>query len=342
MSRNIIWFLVVNVILNVFISLAHAQSSPGWPYGYVPTAGQWNAAFASKQNVLGFTPLNIAGGTMTGRLNLAPSNSSAAGFNIGVGVNPSGLLNGDLWLTTSGLFVRDGGVTYRIGLGASGGYTADLPLIGNGSGGISQGTRSGTTTVFGTLSGSTTTNNCVKWDASGNLVDSGGPCTLAFGTGSDSPILLSSTNTGFQNQLFVNNQGTVANASTSVVVSASLGACATCSVVMRSDGGTNPVATVESGAGMTTGMNVVAGAGNLNVQSAAGNLNLSAPSGRVVSAQAIATAGYAIGSLPAGTIGDRAYITDQITACPANGITPTAGGALACPVFFNGAAWVGG
>lgn len=53
--------------------------------------------------------------------------------------------------------------------------------------------------------------------------------------------------------------------------------------------------------------------------------------------------GYAIANLPTGRPeGARAWVTDQITACPATGAAPTAGGAIRCPVFFNGTSWVGG
>lgn len=51
--------------------------------------------------------------------------------------------------------------------------------------------------------------------------------------------------------------------------------------------------------------------------------------------------GYAVASLPAGTIGMLAYVTDQVTACPAKGVAPTNGGALKCVVLYNGTAWVG-
>lgn len=51
--------------------------------------------------------------------------------------------------------------------------------------------------------------------------------------------------------------------------------------------------------------------------------------------------GYAIASIPVGTIGMQAYVTDQITACPALSVAPTAGGALKCRVWYNGTAWVG-
>jgi hypothetical protein len=49
---------------------------------------------------------------------------------------------------------------------------------------------------------------------------------------------------------------------------------------------------------------------------------------------------YAIGSLPAGFTGREAYITDQLTTCPAPGVAPTPGGSKVCPVVYLGA-WVG-
>lgn len=38
--------------VSLLASPALAQSAPGWSYGYVPSAAEWNNAFASKQNVL--------------------------------------------------------------------------------------------------------------------------------------------------------------------------------------------------------------------------------------------------------------------------------------------------
>lgn len=55
-------------------------------------------------------------------------------------------------------------------------FTANLPLIGNTTGAIAQGTRSGNTTSFATTSGTLTSGNCVQFDASGNIVDSGAAC----------------------------------------------------------------------------------------------------------------------------------------------------------------------
>ncbi len=60
-----------------------------------------------------------------------------------------------------------------------------------------------------------------------------------------------------------------------------------------------------------------------------------------------ASDGYTIAAGPnqlpvAGVAGRRAFVTDQVGACAAPGVALTPGGALVCPVFDNGVAWVGG
>ena len=47
---------------------------------------------------------------------------------------------------------------------------------------------------------------------------------------------------------------------------------------------------------------------------------------------------YTVASLPAGTVGDRAYVTDATS--PTYLGTLTGGGTITCPVFYNGSAWV--
>lgn len=90
---------------------AGAQSNPGLTKGPVLTAGQWNALFAGKQDTLGYTPLNIAGGTMSGKLITSTPSSLAAGLNLPHGAAPGAPVNGDLWTTTSGLYARISGAT---------------------------------------------------------------------------------------------------------------------------------------------------------------------------------------------------------------------------------------
>ena len=56
----------------------------------------------------------------------------------------------------------------------------------------------------------------------------------------------------------------------------------------------------------------------------------------------VKTGGYTVAGLPAaGTAGRKAYVTDQLTACVLAGAALTGGGAVVCPVFDNGTAWVG-
>ncbi len=86
-------------------------SSPNWPYGYVPTAAQWNDWFGRKQDELGYTPVNRAGDSMAGRLIAFGSTSAAAGFNVAPGVAPNDPADGDVWYTTLGMFYRKGGST---------------------------------------------------------------------------------------------------------------------------------------------------------------------------------------------------------------------------------------
>lgn len=62
-----------------------------------------------------------------------------------------------------------------------------------------------------------------------------------------------------------------------------------------------------------------------------------------VEALTVRAKGFTVATLPtAGTAGRIAYVTDQLTTCAAAGATLVGGGAIVCPVFDNGVAWVGG
>ena len=66
----------------------------------------------------------------------------------------------------------------------TGTISPNLPVIGNAtSNGFAQGTRSGNTTAFGTVTGALTNGHCVSIDANGNLIDAGGACTTGGGGG---------------------------------------------------------------------------------------------------------------------------------------------------------------
>lgn len=54
----------------------------------------------------------------------------------------------------------------------------------------------------------------------------------------------------------------------------------------------------------------------------------------------LSTGGFTVATLPAGTVGDRAYVTDATA--PVFLVAVVGGGAVTCPVFYDGAAWVAG
>lgn len=71
----------------------------------------------------------------------------------------------------------------RGGTGA-GTFTANEPIIGNGTSPLTQGTRSGNTTKFVTTTGALTPGDCVSIDANGNFIDAGTTCGGGGGGGS--------------------------------------------------------------------------------------------------------------------------------------------------------------
>lgn len=125
------------ILATVFLCLGHgfaeAQSSPNWSWGYVPTAGEWNAWFASKQDTLGYSPVNKAGDVMSGKLTTAISSPASAGLNIPEGTAPTTPKDGDVWSTQSGFYIQINGAT----LTYSGTFALPTPVTGTvNSGGI--------------------------------------------------------------------------------------------------------------------------------------------------------------------------------------------------------------
>lgn len=103
--------LALTALLAVATASAQSPPSPPLTYGKVPTAGEWNSYFQAKQDTLNFSPLNRAGGTMSGRLATSPSTVNNSGFAILPGIAPTSPANGDVWVTSAGLFARVNGVT---------------------------------------------------------------------------------------------------------------------------------------------------------------------------------------------------------------------------------------
>ena len=120
----------------LYVPGALAQSSPNWPYKYVPTQAQWNAVFAGKQDTLGYVPLNTNGGVMTGRLVTAPPGAATSNLNLTPGTAPASPADGDMWVTSGGIFIQVNGVTVGplVGSGGAGSGTVTNVTIQSGTG----------------------------------------------------------------------------------------------------------------------------------------------------------------------------------------------------------------
>lgn len=124
------------VVALAFPSLALAQSSPNLVYGQVPTAAQWNSYFAAKQDTLGYVPLNKAGDSMLGRLVTLASATGGSSINVPPGVAPSAPVNGDVWTTSAGMFVRiNGGTVGPLASSASTTLTVGSTVVNSGTNG---------------------------------------------------------------------------------------------------------------------------------------------------------------------------------------------------------------
>lgn len=113
--RNDMNFRRLGLALAVILAPVAAQAQSYLPffaqYNYVPTPAQWIQAWQAKQDVLGYTPCNTAGCSITGELWTAASTATQAGLNIGTGTAPTAPMNGDIWMTTAGLFAQVNSVT---------------------------------------------------------------------------------------------------------------------------------------------------------------------------------------------------------------------------------------
>lgn len=110
---KIISAAVVALLLSLAsLTGAQAQSACSiFTQNNVPTPGQWNQCLQQKQDALGYTAVNRAGDAMTGRLSTIASSTFRSGFAILPGVAPSSPVDGDIWTTTGGIFVRINGAT---------------------------------------------------------------------------------------------------------------------------------------------------------------------------------------------------------------------------------------
>lgn len=124
-------------------------------------------AFAQCNGVF---PNNTVCGNVTGANNTPRPTSPAAFFGAAGGTNGQIQYNN---VGVLGGFTATGDCTINTSTGA----VVCTKTNGVAFGPPATGTRSGNTSIYANTSGTLTNNHCVKIDANGNLVDSGGPCS---------------------------------------------------------------------------------------------------------------------------------------------------------------------
>jgi hypothetical protein len=113
---------------------------------------------------------------------LATTTTPAASVIIGTTVITGGT-PGNIETNVAGKLGETSAVAVTQGGTGQNNFTSNLPLLGNGASSLTQGTSSGNTTKFATVSGSPVSGHCASWDVNGNAVDAGGACTTGGGGG---------------------------------------------------------------------------------------------------------------------------------------------------------------
>ena len=128
---------------------------------------------------------------------------------------------------------------------------------------------------------------------------------------------------------------TAAGVAGQLVTSAGAGVPAFITLVPIANGGTNSAAVATAGG-------AVYGTGTAHAITAAGTSGQFLKSAGAAAPVwgTISTIGYTVATLPAGTVGDRAHVTNALA--PAFGAAVVGGGAVVIPVFRNATVWVVG
>ena len=230
--------------------------SPGWNLGYVPTPGEWNAAFAAKID-----------GNNGQAANLSISGGTLAGSFVSQGVSISGSVD-IATITSSGLPVWTGSLTAGRLLGNPGSSAAvpSAVIIGSGlslsstgtlsstvSGGptsIGQGSGisvSGSTVSLASISTATLLGNATTAAAAPTGISIGSGLTLAAGALALASIV---------GPALFGNASTAAAAPGTIAIGTGLSLNAGGTLLATSSGG---IATITAGAGLTTSIGTFGG-----------------------------------------------------------------------------------
>ena len=306
---------------------ARAQSNPGLIYGQIPTAAQWNSYFSAKQDWLGANPCIITGCTMSGPLVTTASTALSAGLVVAPGVAPTSPVNGSIWVTISGMYVRVNGAT--------------VGPLGTGGGG-------GGTLVVGSTPTSGAPANGIFYNGAGNLLASSTtlPSALTYPN-----AVLTGTPTGAGSILTINSTNCQLAVSCSIpsgplTVSTTIISGGTPNGLLYNAGGSpnnliGNLATCNNGVIGTNGSGVPSCSTTLPSGLAATNLSLTTPSLGVATATKITITSASANALAVGLNGAThpALNVDASTASSATGLnikSAAASGGLALSVISSG------
>lgn len=305
----------------------------GWHCFSQMTTGQFNTGIGL--NVMGFETTgnnNVAVGTDAMRNTIGVSNGVA----IGVNSQQNGVASGNVAIGTNTL------------VGQTGSSGTNNTAVGTSAMSSSSWSTGGNNSAFGSgaLASITTGSSNI-----GIGLNAGGALTTMF----DDDFIGVNTgihNTGSNNtSLGSQSFGGTGNGSLNVILGYNTGLHIT-------NGSSNMLLGTAVGGTLTTGNNnVIIGTNSSCDVAAAGTSNTFVLCGDSTSiftttgtntpstsattiAGTLKTNGYTVSTLPAGAIGMRSYVTDQTTSCPITGGALTGSGAITCPVFYNGTAWV--
>lgn len=301
-------------------ALSARLGNPG-PIGAVPGTGSFTALSATGTLTLGTTTSQITGasGNMTITAGTGNSRTLALQTTTSGGVATTALtLNADQSATFAG-----------IGLFPDG--SAPLPSVASASDPDNGMWFPGSNTVAFSVAGV----NRIRYVASGLNLASG--IELGWSSGSSNPTTQDTTVRRLAAQSLALARADSATPLTNTLTIGESSRAGTDTNV----GGANGTIVSGTGTGTGTASSLIfqtpttTGSGS-GAQSLAERLKLNATAGTF--SVPVILKGYTVATLPAGTVGMTAYVTDATTPTYLGVIT--GGGAVVCPVFYNGTAWV--